>query len=175
MPFGEDDRLRNPDLAGSLRLLAVEGPEPFYRGSVARRLAEAVSGAGGILQESDFGLIPVREVSPLRFGYRDSEVATSPANSGGPTLAAALSHLDAFPPVGPPTGSVEPEIAFFHLAAESLRLAFLDRFAYLGDPESAPVPLPGLLSPDYLRARRQGMSSGRPPDPDARSTRSTDG
>ena len=162
VPFGEDDRLRNPDLAESLRLLAVEGPEPFYLGSVARRLAEAVGGAGGILQESDFGQIPVREVSPLRFGYRDSEVATLPANSGGPTLAAALSHLDAFPPVEPPTGSVEPEIGFFHLAAESLRLAFLDRFAYLGDPGSAPIPLPGLLSPDYLRARRQGMSPDGP-------------
>ena len=84
VPFGEEDRMRNPDLAGSLRLLAVEGPEPFYLGSVARRLAEAVSVAGGILQESDFGQIPVREVSPLRFGYRDSEVATLPANSGAP-------------------------------------------------------------------------------------------
>ena len=162
VPFGEDDRLRNPDLAQSLRLLAADGPEPFYRGCVARRLAEAVSGAGGILQESDFGQIPVREVSPLRFGYRDSEVATLPANSGGPTLAAALSHLDAFPSVGPPTGAVEEEIRFFHLAAESLRLAFADRFAYLGDPESAPVPLPGLLGPEYLRARREGMSSDGP-------------
>ena len=162
VPFGEDDRLRNPDLAQSLRLLAAEGPEPFYRGPVARRIAEAVNGAGGILQASDFRQIPVREVPPLRFGYRGSGVATLPANSGGPTLAAALSHLGAFPSVGPPTGSVEAEVRFLHLAAESLRLAFLDRFAYLGDPESAPIPLPGLLSPDYLRARRQGMSSDGP-------------
>ncbi len=162
VPFGEDDRLRNPDLAQSLRFLAAEGPEPFYRGPVARRIAEAVNGAGGILQESDFRQIPVREVPPLRFGYRGSGVATLPANSGGPTLAAALSHLGAFPSVGPPTGSVEEEVRFLHLAAESLRLAFLDRFAYLGDPESAPIPLPGLLSPDYLRTRRQGMSPDGP-------------
>ena len=162
VPYGEDDRLRNPDLAGSLRLLAAEGPDPFYRGCVARRVVEAVTAAGGILQESDFGQIPVREVPSLGFRYRDFDVATLPANSGGPTLAAALSHLDAFPSVGPPTGAVEEEIRFFHLAAESLRLAFADRFAYLGDPESAPVPLPGLLGPEYLRARREGMSSDGP-------------
>ena len=114
MPFAEDDRLRNPDLAQSLRLLAAEGPEPFYRGCVARRVVEAVTAAGGILQESDFGQIPVREVPSLGFRYRDFDVATLPANSGGPTLAAALSHLGAFPPVGPPTGSVEQEIRFFH-------------------------------------------------------------
>ena len=158
VPVGEEDRLRNPELAASLRLLAAEGPEPFYRGSVARRIAAAISGAGGILEGSDFDRPAVREVAPLRFRHRDSAVATLPANSGGPTLAAALTHLGAFPPVGPPDGATAPEVRFLHLAGESLRLAFLDRLRYLGDPESAPVPLPGLLSPDYLRRRRRGLT-----------------
>lgn len=170
VPSGDDDRLRNPDLGRSLRVLAEEGPEPFYRGRIARRLREAVNAAGGILSGSDFETPAVREVAPLRFGYREFDVATLPANSGGPTLAAALSHLGAFPPVGPPGGSRSEEIRFLHLAAESLRLAFLDRFAYLGDPGSAPVPLPGLLDPGYLRQRRRGLTAdglriGTPAEP----------
>ena len=162
VPLGEDDRLRNPELAASLRLLAAEGADPFYRGPVARRIAEAVAAAGGILAESDLGAPAVREVAPLRCAYRDLEVATLPANSGGPTLAAALSHLGAFPPAGPPSGSPEEEVRFLHLTAESLRLAFADRFDYLGDPESVPVPLPGLLAPGYLEARRAGLSPNGP-------------
>ncbi len=158
VPAGEEDRLRNPDLAASLRVLAEDGPEPFQRGPIARRLLEVVNEAGGILSESDLEAPAVREVPPLDFGFRDLTVATLPDNSGGPTLAAALSHLDAFPPAGPPRGDAAEEVRFLHLAAESLRLAFLDRFAYLGDPESVPVPLPGLLSPDYLRERRRGIA-----------------
>lgn len=162
VPAGEADRLRNPELAGSLRTLADEGAEPFYRGPIGRQILRAVNDVGGILSESDFKAAAVREVSPLSFRFRDFMVATLPANSGGPTLAAALSHVDAFPPVGPPRGEVTEEVRFLHLIGESLRLAFLDRFAHLGDPESVPVPLPGLLDADYLRERRGGLTAGGP-------------
>ena len=162
VPLGEEDRLRLPELAGSLRLLAAEGPEPFHRGPPARRIAEAVRSAGGILSESDLARAAVREMEPLRFRYRDLTLATLPANSGGPTLAAALSHFGAFPRAGPEGASVEGDVRFLHLAAEALGLAFSDRFRYLGDPESAPVPLPGLLDADYLAARRRGVSADGP-------------
>ena len=159
VPSDETDRLRLPELAASLRLLAAEGPEPFHRGPPARRIAEAVTAGGGILSEADFDEAPVRVVLPLRFRFRGLTLLTLPANSGGPTLAASLAHLGAFPPLGPPTGAVEPEVGFLHLNAEALRLAFSDRFRYLGDPEAAPVPLSGLLDPGYLAARRSGVSA----------------
>ena len=157
VPAGDEDRLRNPELAESLRVLAEEGPEPFYCGPIARRLLDTVNEAGGVLSECDLEAAAVREVPPLDINFRNLTVATLPDNSGGPTLAAALSHLNAFAPAGPP-GEAAEEVRFLHLAAESLRLAFLDRFAYLGDPESVPVPLPGLLDLDYLRGRRRGVS-----------------
>ncbi len=162
VPASEEDRLRNPDLAASLRVLAAEGPEPFQRGPLARRLLATVSEAGGILSESDLASPAVREVPPLNCHFRDLTVTTLPGNSGGPTLAAALSHLNAFRPAGPPGGDAAGEVRFLHLAAESLRLAFLDRFAHLGDPESVPVPLPGLLDPGYLRDRRRGVTPDGP-------------
>lgn len=162
VPAGDEDRLRNPQLAGSLRMLADEGPEPFYRGPIARRLLDTLNEAGGILSDSDLEAATVREAPPLDFSFRDVRLATLPGNSGGPTLAAALTHLDGFPPAGPSAPDVADEVRFLHLAAESLRLAFLDRFAYLGDPESVPVPLSGLLNLDYLRARRRGVTADGP-------------
>lgn len=158
VPTGEEDRLRNAELAGSLRTLAEEGPEPFARGPIARRLLAAVDEAGGILSASDLEAAAVEEVPSLDVGFRDVTVATLPGTSGGPTLAAALSHLAAFPPEASPDEEAADEVRFLHLAAESLRLAFLDRFAYLGDPASVPVPLPGLLDPEYLRERRRGVT-----------------
>lgn len=162
VPAGEDDRLRLPELARSLRLLASEGSAPFRRGAPARRIAAAAAAAGGILSEADLAEAMVREVAPLRFRFRDFAIETLPANSGGPTLAAALLHLGGFPPVGPSPESVEDEARFLHLAAEALRLSFSDRFRHLGDPETTPVPLPGLLDPAYLAERRRGATPEGP-------------
>ena len=95
VPTGPSDRLRLPELAVSLRRFAADGSEPFTTGDLARRLASGIREAGGFLTEADFARPAVREVEPLRIGFLGREVVTLPANSGGPTLAAALAHLDA--------------------------------------------------------------------------------
>lgn len=162
VPTGDHDRLRLPDLAAALRRLAADGPEPFYQGDLARRLGEGVRDAGGILDAEDFAEPAAREIEPLRVGFRGRDVLTLPANSGGPTLAAALAHLDALGDALPDDSTPADEADFLHVAAEALRLAFTDRFRWLGDPESIPVPLPGLLDPAYLAARRSGVEAGGP-------------
>lgn len=187
---GPDDRLRLPELARSLRRLAEEGAEPFYAGDRGRRLVEGTQAAGGILEEGDLRVPAVREVEPLEFRFRGRRLATLPGPSGGPTLAAALAHLDAFPegafpeaafpeavfpegafPEPGPSGDAEAETRFLHLAAEALRLAYGDRFRHLGDPDHAAGPWEALLDPSYLAARREGVSPdgprvAEPPVPD---------
>ena len=162
---GPDDPLRAPALARSIRRLAEDGPDPFYAGDLARRIGDAVRGAGGLLTDADFRAPPVRETAPLGFTYRGRRFATLPDNSGGPTLAAALAHLESFPPTGDEPGPAA-EARFLHLAAESLRLAYSDRFRHLGDPADLPGPVTALLAPDYLRARRSGVSPDGPRTPE---------
>lgn len=173
---GPDDRLRLPELAAALRRLAEEGAEPFYAGDPGRRLVEGTRAAGGILEEADLRVPAVREGEPLEFRFRGRRLATLPGPSGGPTLAAALAHLDAFPeaafpeaefPEAPfpetgPSGDAEAETRFLHLAAEALRLAYEDRFRHLGDPDHAAGPWEALLDPAYLAARREGVSPEGP-------------
>ena len=158
---GPGDRLRAPALARSLRRLAEDGPEPFYTGDLARGMGEAVRAAGGLLSGADFRAPPVRETEPLGFAFRGRRFETLPGNSGGPTLAAALGHLGSFAPTGRDPGA-GAEAKFLHLAAESLRLAYSDRFRHLGDPADLPGPVSALLAPDYLRARRNGVSADGP-------------
>ena len=162
VPRSEEDHIRLPELAASLRTLATEGPDPFHRGRIARTLVAGVREAGGIWSAEDLARPAVRELEPLRFRFRKWDIATLPANSGGPTLAAAFSHLGAFPPCGPLGSATGSPVRFLHLAAEALRMAFADRFRYLGDPDLVPVPLPGLLDPDYLARRRAGVSADGP-------------
>lgn len=182
---GPDDRLRLPALAEALRLLAEEGAAPFYTGPLGQRIVEGTHAAGGILEEADFRVPAVREGEPLDFRFGGRRLSTLPGPSGGPTLAAALAHLDAFPEVVPlpevfpaaafpeaaPPGDAEAEIRFLHLAAEALRLAYGDRFRHLGDPTHAAGPWEALLDPAYLAARREGVSPdgprlSEPPAPD---------
>ena len=158
---GPEDRRHLPDLARSLRRLAEEGAEPFHAGDLGQRLGEGVRAAGGVLREADLGIPAVREVEPLEFLYRGRRLRTLPGPSGGPTLAAALAHLAAFPEAGAP-GDAGAETRFLHLAAEALRLAYGDRFRHLGDPDGAPGPWEALLDPEYLAARREGVSPDGP-------------
>ena len=104
-------------------------------------------------------------MDPIRITAFGREVVTLPANSGGPTLLAALAHLDAFPAALAADPAPAGTARFLHAAAEALRLAFDDRFRWLGDPESVPVPLAGLLEPAYLAARRSGMTADGPRAP----------
>ncbi len=150
LPAHPDDRLRNPELAASLELFASEGAAPFHFGEPAKRLLGA---EGVLLQSSDLERIPeeIRFEAPLWFSFRGRRIGTLGGSSGGPTLAQTLLHMESL------GVDADDEAAFLHCLAESLRLAFSDRFRHLGDPESVPVPLAGLLHPEYLRARREGI------------------
>ena len=140
--------LRQPALGATLETLAEEGADAFYTGALARAAVDHLSERGGLLTEDDYASYEARLQEPLWCAYRDHRVATLPESSGGPTLACALSLLDGFEPNDDAARSV-------HLVAEALRLAFLDRFEFLGDRDSVPVPLAGLLSDGYLSERRR--------------------
>jgi gamma-glutamyltranspeptidase / glutathione hydrolase len=88
-------RIRMPELAGTLELLADDGPGGFYRGDLARAIARAVQGEGGRLTESDLGGYRVIRRRPVRVPYRHWEfVSNPPPSAGGVLIAFALSVLD---------------------------------------------------------------------------------
>ncbi|UCE85741.1 MAG: gamma-glutamyltransferase [Deltaproteobacteria bacterium] len=146
-------RLVQTDLAASLRTIAREGPDVFYRGSLARAITEDVKRRGGILSLRDLEAYRAKRREPIRGSYRDYEVFSfPPSSSGGVALLEILNVVETFDLRERGAGSS----ASIHVIAEAMKFAFADRATYLGDADFVDVPVAGLTSKTYaadLRAR----------------------
>src|SRR6185503_12576479 len=96
-PLGEGDRLIQPDLADTLRGIAKDGPDAFYKGSVAADIVRAVKGAGGIMTPDDLANYRAVERPVVRGTYRGyGIVSMPPPSSGGVHLIEMLNILEGF-------------------------------------------------------------------------------
>src|SRR5439155_13192218 len=84
------DRLIQPDLARTLKAIALRGADAFYKGEVARRIAATVQSGGGILTEPDLAGYKVREREPLEGTYRGHRLVTMPPPSSGGMILIGL-------------------------------------------------------------------------------------
>jgi len=159
-PLLAGERLRNPALAETFRLVARDGAAAMLRGPVADAIAGAVRahGEGGRMTVDDLGAYEPMQREPVCLPYRAFRVCGfPPPSSGGIAVAQILGVLEHFDmPHLDPHG---PEAA--QLIAEAGRLAFADRAQYLADPGFVPVPVRGLLDPAYLTLRAQLVSPAR--------------
>ncbi|MEP7004023.1 MAG: gamma-glutamyltransferase family protein [Chloroflexota bacterium] len=155
--FEAGDKLVQRDLAESLRAVAMDGPDVFYRGELGRRIAADVQKHGGLLTDEDFESFAVRESPSLAVGYRGLELHTLPGASGAITTVEALRILEGFE-----LGKMEPLSAIaLHLIAEAQRRAFADRFTYLADPAVVGTAIyDRLASADHAEAARKTIDPG---------------
>jgi len=144
-------RLVQPELADSLRLIAREGPDAFYRGAIAKAIGAEMERQGGILTAHDLDVYRTKLREPVRGSYRGLEVISfPPPSSGGIALIEALNVLEGFDLAARGAGSS----ASVHVIAEAMKLSFADRAAWLGDSDFVEVPVHGLLSKDYAATLR---------------------
>lgn len=155
-PVQAGAKVRFSDLARTLRRLAADGHDGFYRGSVARRLVAGVQAAGGIWTRDDLAAYKVVEREPLRVDYRGATlVMVPPPSSGGVVLGDALNILRAYD-----FGSLQ-SVERKHLTVEAMRRAYRDRAVYLGDPAFVSMPIERLLSPYYADGQRTSIRLDR--------------
>jgi gamma-glutamyltranspeptidase / glutathione hydrolase len=118
-PLAAGERLVMADLAATLDELAADGSESFYRGELARRIAETVRTRGGRMTEDDLASYRVIQRRPVRTGYRGVEfVSNPPPSSGGLLVAYVLAVLDR---AGPMRAHGTPDSVA--LLAEAMRAA----------------------------------------------------
>ncbi|UVI29320.1 gamma-glutamyltransferase [Paenibacillus spongiae] len=149
MPGGElpaaGARFVQPQLARSLREVAVGRREAFYKGTVAAEISRYLHQEGGLLTADDFADHAGEWVTPLSGTYRDRIVYQMPPNSQGFVGLMALHVLETFD-----FGCVEHGThEYYQLMIEALKLSFRDRNAFLTDPAFAAIPLERLLSKPY--------------------------
>jgi gamma-glutamyltranspeptidase / glutathione hydrolase len=162
LPYDVGDRIRNPDLAASLKLIADQGADAYYRGELARKIVDEVRRQKGILSLEDLATYQVKVLRPVQGTYRGyTVISTPPASSGGTHLVQLLNILENFDLRASGPGTT----ATAHTWSEALKLVFADRAKFMGDPAFVQVPVQGLLSKDYakeLAARITGTSAKGP-------------
>ena len=154
-PLAIGQRLQQPELADTLRHLAEEGSEYFYRGPFAAACCKALGDAGGIVTMADFERYRAIERRAIGWRYRDQTLyGFPPPSSGGLHIAQMLQMLERFPLA---QMHREDPVRFYHVVVEAMKLAFADRAHWLGDPDFVRVPA-GLVDPTYCRSLSEKIS-----------------
>ena len=156
-----------PDLANTLSaMIAAERNAPgnrdaklraahdyFYRGPVAKAIAEYHAQHGGFMTRDDLAAFEVPVESSIVASYRGYDVHACDVWCQGISLLQALKILEGHDLKA--LGHNTPD--YLHLVAAALNLAFADREAYVGDPKFVNVPTQALLSDaSKLSLRLQG-------------------
>ena len=151
--------MRQPDLAETLKKIAAEGPDGFYKGAVAEKIAAAVQEAGGANEPRGSGELQGGAArGPVRGTYRGHEIVSMPPpSSGGTHIIQILNMLEEYPMGFLGHNSSDT----IHLMAEAMKRAYADRSEYLGDPDFTDVPVAALTSKDYAARIRETISLNR--------------
>src|SRR2546421_1767073 len=151
---------RNPDLANTYRLIAKQGTDVFYEGSIAQNIVDTVQHPPvmpgitrnvrpGLMNRDDLEDYNIVLREPVATTYRGLSIyGMGPPSSGGSTIGESLNILEGF------DMHDLSRTQALHRYLEASRLAFADRNAYLGDPDVIDIPLAGLFSKQFAAQRR---------------------
>jgi gamma-glutamyltranspeptidase/glutathione hydrolase len=151
------DVLRQPNLAKTYRMLAKEGRDAFYRGSIAREITDYVQQNGGVLSIEDMRKHHSDWVEPISTNYRGYDVFEFPPNSQGLTALEMLNIIEGYNLKS--LGYQTPE--YLHILLEAKKLAFADRDQYISDPDFVEVPVERLISKEYAEQQRARINPQR--------------
>jgi gamma-glutamyltranspeptidase len=178
------DRFINKDYAETLKVLAREGGQSFYRGTIARKIAEDMAENGGIISLEDLAQYRAMERTPLSGTFRGHLVYSPGAPvPTGLQLIETLQILDNYTPR--PGATILSDPQYLHYAIEAWRVR--DGGAQMADPERWPVNLGNHLERNHALERFKlidpakvwaGQAGGRgrggnAPVPDAEPTATT--
>jgi gamma-glutamyltranspeptidase / glutathione hydrolase len=142
------DRIILGDLARTLRAIATDGPDAFYKGWIADRIAADMAAHGGLITKEDLAGYEAKERAPVSGTFRGYDIAAMPPpSSGGVALVEMLNILEPYDLKA--KGPASPETR--HLEIEAMRRAYLDRARFLGDPDFVQVPVARLIAKEHAR------------------------
>src|SRR6201994_4848436 len=144
-PAMAGDVIHQPELGQTLRAIAKDGPDAFYKGAIAEDMVETLRGIGGLHTLEDFAAHTTETTVPIGTMYKDLDVWQCPPNGPGITMLVMLNILSRFDLTKFPAMSIER----FHLEAEAARIAYMMRETYIGDPAHVDVDVVRILARDF--------------------------
>ena len=158
-PYEPGELFVQPDLAATLTRISRSGPNAFYQGPVADAIVATIKTHHGLIEAKDLKQYKAKLRKPLRGSFRGYEIlSVPPPSSGGIGLIEMLNILEPLD-LGHPNS--------FHsinLIAQTMRRAYADRAAYLGDEDFVEVPLRGLTSRAYAASLREQVLQSKARD-----------
>lgn len=149
-------KIKQADLAKTLKAMAKKGHAGFYSGSIAKKLVKGTKAAGGIWSLKDLKQYKAIERQPITSDYKGYRITSvAPPSSGGIALAEILNILSFY--------KIErlSETNRVHVIVEAMRRAYRDRAEFLGDSDFVNVPVKKLISKDYAKALQQKIDFER--------------
>jgi gamma-glutamyltranspeptidase len=161
LPGGEvptpGSMFRQPGLARTLRVLADEGADAFYRGEIARQIDAYMTEVGGALRAADLADQATDMSAPISATYRDYTVHQTCLPSQGLILLEALKIVEQANVADIGVCSAEG----IHLLAEAKKLAFADRVGWCTDPAFGESPVDQLISSEWAAGRYSAIDEHR--------------
>jgi gamma-glutamyltranspeptidase/glutathione hydrolase len=140
-PAVASDVIRQPELGRTLRTIAKDGRDAFYKGPIAEDMVETLRAIGGLHTLDDFAAHSTETTVPIGTMYKGLDVWQCPPNGPGITMLVMLNILSRFDLTKFPAMSVER----FHLEAEAARVAYMMREQHIGEPAFVKVDIEGIL------------------------------
>jgi len=152
-PYVIGDYFSNKPLAKTMRRIATEGIDVFYKGEIAKEMAAAFARDGGFITEKDLASVPdkVQWVDPISIQYRGYTVYNNPPPGMGLQQLQTLKIMEGFDLKKMGHNSVD---YLAHLL-EAVNLCRIDTDKFIGDPKFVTVPVDSLLSDEYLAKQRE--------------------
>lgn len=148
--FKENDTIKYPALAKTLRRIQKKGRNEFYKGETAKILVDYLQKKGGIITLQDLAKYEAKWRKPLQFTYKDLKITSmAPPSSGGICLAQILKMLEPYDLAKMGHNTDES----IQVIVEAERRAYADRSFFLGDPDFVKIPITELLDKNYLQNR----------------------
>ena len=145
----EGEIWKNPGLAKTLQSIADGGRDAFYKGDIAKTIANYMEKNGGFLSYEDLSSHTGNWVDPVSTNYRGYDVWELPPNGQGIAALQILNIIELFDISSMDHDSAE----YVHLFTEVKKLVFEDRAKYYADSEFNKIPVTTLISKDYAQKR----------------------
>lgn len=151
-PYKIGDFFTNKPLAKTMRRIAKEGVDVFYKGEIAKEMAAAFKRDGGFITVEDLASVQdkVQWVEPISVKYKDYTVYNNPPPGMGIQQLQVLKIMEGFDLKKMGHNSTE---YLAHLM-EAIYLSRIDTDKYIGDPRFVTVPVEMLLSDAYITSQR---------------------
>ncbi|MFM1877821.1 MAG: hypothetical protein RLZZ241_687, partial [Bacteroidota bacterium] len=150
LEYQEGDKIKNLALAKTLRNIAANGRDEFYKGSTGETLVRFIQERGGYITMEDLNRYQAIWRDPVVFDYKDLRIISmAPPSSGGITMNQILSMIEPYDIKAMGLHSAKA----IQLFTEAARRAYADRNYYLGDPDFVSIPSETLSSKAYLNER----------------------